>query len=125
MEGSKKHDLNCKNQKVIDSNDKSENVHHPTFLLDKQHYINGSFAVTSDRKRLSCKTTDDKNSFDSEWNEALMCDAVCNAYILFLENLRLAILLLLSVPEAHVMNQDVVDDLPEVLKFDKLLPTSI
>jgi hypothetical protein len=38
-----------------------------------------------------------------------MCDAVCN----------------LSVPEAHVMNQDVVDDLPEVLKFDKLLPTSI
>jgi hypothetical protein len=26
-----------------------------------------------------------------------------------------AILLLLSVPEAHVMNQDVVDDLPEVL----------
>jgi hypothetical protein len=32
MEGSKKHDLNCKNQKVIDSNDKSENVHHPTFL---------------------------------------------------------------------------------------------
>jgi hypothetical protein len=29
------------------------------------------------------------------------------------------------VPEAHVMNQDVVDDLPEVLKFDKLLPTSI
>jgi hypothetical protein len=65
-----------------------------------------------------------------------MCDAVCNAYILFLENLRFlginqktedskAILLLLSVPEAHVMNQDVVDDLPEVLKFDKLLPTSI
>jgi hypothetical protein len=44
--------------------------------------------VTSDRKRLSCKTTDDKDSFDSEWNEALMCDAVCNAYILFLENLR-------------------------------------
>jgi hypothetical protein len=35
----KKHDLNCKNQKVIDSNDKSENVHHPTFLLDKQHWL--------------------------------------------------------------------------------------
>lgn len=51
-------------------------------------HINGSFAVTSDRRRLSCKTTDDKDSFDSEWNEALMCDAVCNAYILFLENLR-------------------------------------
>ena len=51
-------------------------------------HINGSFAVTSDRRHLSCKTTDDKDSFDSEWNEALMCDAVCNAYILFLENLR-------------------------------------
>jgi hypothetical protein len=39
MEDSKKHDLNCKNQKVIDSNDKSQNVHHPTFLLDKQHWL--------------------------------------------------------------------------------------
>lgn len=50
-------------------------------------HINGSFAVTSDRRRLSCKTLDDKDSFDSDWNEALMGDAVCNAYILFLENL--------------------------------------
>ncbi|CAG2253129.1 unnamed protein product [Mytilus edulis] len=46
-------------------------------------HINGSFAVTSDRRRLSCKTVDDKDSFDSDWNEALMGDAVCNAYILF------------------------------------------
>ncbi|VDI12593.1 sacsin [Mytilus galloprovincialis] len=51
-------------------------------------HINGSFAVTSDRRRLSCKTTDDKDSFQSDWNEALMMDAVCNAYILFLKNLR-------------------------------------
>ncbi|XP_052100068.1 sacsin-like isoform X2 [Mytilus californianus] len=51
-------------------------------------HINGSFAVTSDRRRLSCKTTDDKDSFQSDWNEALMTDAVCNAYILFLKNLR-------------------------------------
>ncbi|CAG2253137.1 unnamed protein product [Mytilus edulis] len=51
-------------------------------------HINGSFAVTSDRRRLSCKTTDDKDSLQSDWNEALMMDAVCNAYILFLKNLR-------------------------------------
>ncbi|XP_076101811.1 sacsin-like isoform X2 [Mytilus galloprovincialis] len=49
-------------------------------------HVNGSFAVTSDRRRLSCKTVDDKDSFDSDWNEGLMGDAVCNAYILFLEN---------------------------------------
>jgi hypothetical protein len=29
----------------------------------------------------------DKNSFESMWNEALMGDAVCNAYILMLGNL--------------------------------------
>jgi hypothetical protein len=50
-------------------------------------HINGSFAVTPDRRQLACKTTDDKNSFESMWNEALMGDAVCNAYILMLENL--------------------------------------
>ncbi|CAC5371400.1 unnamed protein product [Mytilus coruscus] len=50
-------------------------------------HINGSFAVSSDRRRLSCKTTDDKDSFDSEWNEALISDAICRAYITFLEHL--------------------------------------
>jgi hypothetical protein len=44
--------------------------------------------VSSDRRRLACKTTDDKDSFDSEWNDALICDAVCNAYVVFLENLK-------------------------------------
>ncbi|CAG2253085.1 SACS [Mytilus edulis] len=52
-------------------------------------HINGSFAVSSDRRRLSCETTDDKDSSDSDrdWNEALIADAVCLAYIAFLEHL--------------------------------------
>ncbi|VDI11130.1 sacsin [Mytilus galloprovincialis] len=50
-------------------------------------HINGSFAVTSDRRNIVYKAVDDKDSFDNDWNEALMNDAVCNAYILLLENL--------------------------------------
>ncbi|CAG2214117.1 unnamed protein product [Mytilus edulis] len=51
-------------------------------------HINGYFAVTADRQRLFSDTTDDKSSFESIWNKELMQDAVCNAYVKFLEDLQ-------------------------------------
>ncbi|KAJ8303970.1 hypothetical protein KUTeg_017553, partial [Tegillarca granosa] len=51
-------------------------------------HLNGSFAVTANRRQLSCKTIDDKESLESKWNEALISDAVCNAYIKLLESLQ-------------------------------------
>uniref|UniRef100_A0A8W8HXQ4 Sacsin n=1 Tax=Magallana gigas TaxID=29159 RepID=A0A8W8HXQ4_MAGGI len=50
-------------------------------------YVNGSFAVSSNRRQLSSRTTDDKNDFENDWNEALLSDAVVNAYINLFENL--------------------------------------
>ncbi|XP_048734804.2 sacsin-like [Ostrea edulis] len=50
-------------------------------------HINGSFAVSSNRRQLSSKTTDDKNYFENRWNEALLADAVTNAYIYMIESL--------------------------------------
>ncbi|XP_052100792.1 sacsin-like [Mytilus californianus] len=51
-------------------------------------HINGYFAVTADRQRLCSDSTDDKSSFESIWNKELMQDAVCNAYVKFLEDLQ-------------------------------------
>ncbi|KAL5020416.1 hypothetical protein ScPMuIL_003308 [Solemya velum] len=51
-------------------------------------HINGCFAVTSDRKRLDHLTEDDKKGKHSDWNEAIMADAVCNAYVFLLEILQ-------------------------------------
>ncbi|VDI11137.1 sacsin [Mytilus galloprovincialis] len=72
-------------------------------------HINGSFAVSSDRRRLSCKTTDDKDSFDSEWNEALISDAICRAYITFLEHLPN----LTIDPNEHYFKQWPVEDMEQ------------
>ena len=45
-------------------------------------HVNGSFAVTSDRRSLQTSTEDDKyRSYDSRWNDALLSDAVSHAFI--------------------------------------------
>ena len=44
-------------------------------------HINGAFAVQSDRRHLSERTEDDKDQSSAEWNEALLQDAVCRAYL--------------------------------------------
>ncbi|XP_062614456.1 sacsin-like isoform X1 [Saccostrea cucullata] len=51
-------------------------------------HINGSFAVSSNRRQLSSKTTDDKNDFGHEWNQALLSDAVVQAYIHLIETME-------------------------------------
>ncbi|XP_052698442.1 sacsin-like [Crassostrea angulata] len=50
-------------------------------------HVNGSFAVSSNRRQLSSRTTDDKNDFENDWNKALLADAVVNAYINLIENI--------------------------------------
>nr|XP_022329303.1 sacsin-like [Crassostrea virginica]XP_022329305.1 sacsin-like [Crassostrea virginica]XP_022329306.1 sacsin-like [Crassostrea virginica] len=50
-------------------------------------HINGSFAISSNRRQLSSKTSDDKNDIENEWNKALLSDALVNAYINLIENL--------------------------------------
>ncbi|XP_056020383.1 sacsin-like isoform X2 [Ostrea edulis] len=50
-------------------------------------HVNGSFAVSSNRRQLSLKTMDDKTDFEIEWNQALLSDAVANAYIHLIESL--------------------------------------
>ena len=44
-------------------------------------HLNGSFAVTSNRRGLLTNTGDDKYSYESEWNNALLSDAVALAFI--------------------------------------------
>ncbi|KAL3892269.1 hypothetical protein ACJMK2_004491 [Sinanodonta woodiana] len=51
-------------------------------------HINGCFAVTSDRRQLMKSTEDDKKAQCSSWNEALIQDALVNAYIYLLEEIR-------------------------------------
>ncbi|XP_064601194.1 sacsin-like [Liolophura sinensis] len=43
--------------------------------------INGSFSVTSDRRRLSEKNVDEKKNLGSEWNEILLEDSLAKSYI--------------------------------------------
>ncbi|KAJ8304232.1 hypothetical protein KUTeg_017815 [Tegillarca granosa] len=50
--------------------------------------INASFSVTSDRRQLCSKTTDDISSFGHNWNEGLFTDPICTAYFLLLETLK-------------------------------------
>ena len=52
-------------------------------------HVNGSFAVTSDRRSLQTSTEDDKYcSYDSKWNDALLSDAVSQALVNILVNLQ-------------------------------------
>ncbi|KAL3881556.1 hypothetical protein ACJMK2_027982 [Sinanodonta woodiana] len=50
-------------------------------------HINATFAVTSDRKQLRVSTQDENVCVESRWNEALLGDAVCGAYLLLLKYL--------------------------------------
>ena len=51
-------------------------------------HLNGSFAVTSNRRGLQTNTEDDKYSYDTQWNDALLSDAVANAFINLLVRLH-------------------------------------
>ncbi|KAK3583156.1 hypothetical protein CHS0354_027567 [Potamilus streckersoni] len=51
-------------------------------------HINATFAVTSDRKQLRVFTQDENQTIESQWNDALLGDAVCNAYLNLLKYLR-------------------------------------
>ena len=54
-----------------------------------EFHVNGSFAVTSDRRSLQTSTEDDKYcSYDSKWNDALLSDAVSQALVNVLVNLQ-------------------------------------
>lgn len=44
-------------------------------------HVNGAFAVTSNRRNLKEKSEDDKSSFDVEWNDVLLRDCACAAYL--------------------------------------------
>ncbi|KAK3608382.1 hypothetical protein CHS0354_035379 [Potamilus streckersoni] len=50
-------------------------------------HINATFAVTSDRKQLRISTQDENKTIESEWNDALLGDAVCGAYLHLLKYL--------------------------------------
>ncbi len=52
-------------------------------------HINASFAVQPNRRYLCEKTGDDKQSVKAEWNEALLEDAVCAAYVQGLQHCSL------------------------------------
>ena len=51
-------------------------------------HVNGFFAVASDRRHLKERTEDDKYHLRVDWNDVLMKDAVSNAYISSLEDLK-------------------------------------
>ena len=53
-------------------------------------HVNGAFAVASNRRNLKEKTEDDKGSIGVEWNNVLLKDSVCSAYLDLLEDLKTA-----------------------------------
>ena len=53
-------------------------------------HINGAFAVDSSRRHLKEKTEDDKNCVGVEWNNVLLKDCVCAAYLDLLEDMKAA-----------------------------------
>ena len=50
-------------------------------------HINGAFAVASSRRHLQEKLEDDKSCYRVKWNEVLMQDSVCSAFLILLEDL--------------------------------------
>ena len=46
-----------------------------------EFHVNGSFAVTSTRRGLQTNTEDDKYSYDTQWNEALLSDTIARSFI--------------------------------------------
>ena len=53
-------------------------------------HVNGAFAVASNRRNLKENTEDDKASIGVEWNNVLLQDSVCAAYLDLLEDLKSA-----------------------------------
>ena len=53
-------------------------------------HINGAFAVDSSRRHLKEKTEDDKTYVGVEWNNVLLKDCVCAAYLDLLEDMKAA-----------------------------------
>ena len=53
-------------------------------------HINGAFAVDSSRRHLKEKTEDDKTCVGVEWNNVLLKDCVCAAYLDLLEDMKAA-----------------------------------
>ena len=51
-------------------------------------HVNGAFAVASNRRSLKEKTFDDKNSMGVEWNNHLMQDSICEAYLDLLQDVK-------------------------------------
>ena len=51
-------------------------------------HVNGAFAVASNRRGLKEKTFDDKNSMGVEWNNHLMQDSICEAYLDLLQDVK-------------------------------------
>ena len=51
-------------------------------------HINGTFAVASNRRHLKQKTEDDKACAEVEWNNVLLKDSVCSAYLDLLEDMK-------------------------------------
>lgn len=51
-------------------------------------HVNGAFAVAASRRSLKEKTTDDKSCIGVEWNNVLMQDSICAAYLDLLEDLK-------------------------------------
>ena len=51
-------------------------------------HVNGAFAVASNRRGLKEKTFDDKNSMGVEWNNHLMQDSICEAYLDLLQDIK-------------------------------------
>lgn len=53
-------------------------------------HINGAFAVASNRRHLKERTEDDKACIGMQWNDVLLRDSVCAAYLDLLEDLKSA-----------------------------------
>ena len=51
-------------------------------------HINGSFAVTANRRYLQKKLEDDKTCYGGEWNEVLMQDPLVEAFLKLLEDVK-------------------------------------
>ena len=51
-------------------------------------FINGAFAVDSNRRRLQGILEDDKTCYGEEWNNVLMTDSISTAYLCLLEDLK-------------------------------------
>ena len=51
-------------------------------------HVNGAFAVAASRRSLKEKTADDKSCIGVEWNNLLMQDSICAAYLDLLEDVK-------------------------------------